>query len=372
MLAPVLSLAHQAADPQTGTEAVLGMPTALPGTPVPPPEAPPDVLWTVTIAAAPATSPIIAGEHVIISHQPGVIAAHRVGNGDRIWKTDLVPEQPLVADATMVFVASGESIHALRLSDGAVAWRAPAGTLTAPLLVQGGWVIAANASRLIAMRAADGTAVWTVDAPPQREAAAISGDTLFVPSGDGFIRARDLRTGNPIWEHRLKGQPGEPLVAGDSLIVAGSDKALYKLSAATGEESWRYSVGANIRGPAATDGERVFITALDNMIRALDLGNGSLKWQVGMNFRPLTGPAVAGGTVFITGPGTEITMLHGLNGTRAGKISFPAKLAITPGMEASDYGVAIVAITGGLEESWNLLLTRPVRAVPATAPRPKK
>jgi hypothetical protein len=235
LLAPALLVARQAADPQSGTEAVQGMPAALPGTPVPPPEAPPDVLWTVTIAAAPATSPIIAGEHVIISHQPGVIAAHRVTNGGQIWKTDLVPEQPLVADATMVFVASGEAIHALRLSDCAIAWRAPSGTLTAPLLVQGGWVIAANATKLIALRAADGTAVWTVDAPAQRDAAAISGETLFVPSGDGFIRARDLKTGNQIWEHRLKGQPGEPLGVGDSLIVGGSDKALYKLSAATGD-----------------------------------------------------------------------------------------------------------------------------------------
>ncbi|MBA3637982.1 MAG: PQQ-binding-like beta-propeller repeat protein [Acidobacteriota bacterium] len=364
--------ARQAVTPQSGAEGILGVPEVLPGTALPPPEAPPDILWTVPIAAAPVTSPIMAGEHVLISHLPGVIAAHRVSSGERIWQKGLVPDQRLVADATMLFVASGEAIHALRLTDGAVAWRAPAGTLTAPLLVQGGWVIAATATRLMALRAADGTAVWTIDVPTQRQGAAISGEMLFVPSDDGYIRARDLKSGNAIWQHRLGGQPGEPLVVGESLVVSGTDKALYKLSAATGEENWRYRVGASIRGPAASDGERVFVTALDNMIRALDLGNGSLKWQIGLPFRPLTGPVVAGGTVFITSPGTDIKMLRTLNGTQAGTVAFPAKLAITPGMQASEYGVAIVAITGGLEESWHLLITRPVRALPATAPPPKK
>lgn len=351
---------------------IQGLPAVLPGTVLPPPEAPSDILWTTQIAAAPTTSPLMAGEQVLLSHLPGVIAAHRVSNGDQVWRKELVPEQPLAADDKLLFVAAGEAVRALRLVDGEEAWLAPTGTLTAPLLVKGGWVIAANATKLTALRAADGTAVWTIDAPAQRERAAISGDTLFVPSNDGFIRARDLKSGRVIWEHRLRGQPGEPAVVGESLLLSGTDKALYKLSAANGEQSWRYPVGAGIRGPVASDGERVFVAALDNMIRALDLDNGSLQWQVGLKFRPLTGPVVAGGTIFITSPGTDVQMLRAVNGTPAGGVTFPAKLAIAPGMQESDYGVAIVAITGGLEESWNLLITRPVRAVPATAPRPKK
>lgn len=363
--------AHQPADDQTGATVVEGMPAVLPGTPVAPPAAPSDILWTQSIAAAPATSPLFAGDYVIISHLPGVIAAHRVSDGSRVWQRDLNPEQRLVADATMLYVASGEAIHALRLTDGNDAWRAPSGTLTAPLLAQGGWVIAASAGKLLALRTADGTAVWTIEAPPQREGAAISGDVLFVPSTDGLVRARDLKTGKEIWQRRLGGQPGEPLVAGESLIVGGADKAVYKLNAANGDVQWRYHVGASIRGRAATDGERVFVTALDNMVRAFDLGDGALKWQVGLPFRPLTGPVVAGNTIFITSPGTDIQMLRTLDGVAAGKVAFPAKLAVTPGMLESDYGVALAGITGGLEESWNLLITGPVRAVPATSPRLK-
>lgn len=364
--------ARQAADLQTGATALEGMPAVLPGTPLPSPEAPPDILWSVSIAAAPATSPLIAGEYVLISHLPGVIAAHRVLDGRQIWQADLNPEQRLVADSTMLFVASGEAIHALRLTDGAVAWRAPAGTLTAPLLAQDGWVIAASAGTLMALRTSDGTVVWTSEAPPQREAGAISGNTLFVPSTDGYIRALDLGTGKRIWQHRLGGEPGEPLVAGNRLFLGAADKAFYSLNAATGEERWRIRVGASLRGRAATDGERVFFAALDNMIRAVDFGHGAQRWQVGLGFRPLTGPVVAGSTVFIVSPTNDIRMLRVLDGRTAGSVVFPAKLAVAPGMRESDFGVAIAAITGGLEESWNVLITRPVRAVPATAPPPKK
>jgi outer membrane protein assembly factor BamB len=338
---------------------------------MPPPQALSDVLWAVPIAAGPAASPLIAGEYVVIARLPGVIAAHRLSDGVQIWQKDLNPEQRLAADGTMLFVVSGEAIHALRLSDGSVAWRAPAGPLTAPLLVQAGWVIAAGAGKLMALRAADGTAVWTLEAPTQREAGAISGETLFVPSIDGYIRARDLGTGKDLWRHRLGAVPGEPLIVGESLLVSGSDRAVYKLSAVTGNQNWRQKVGASIRGRAASDGDRVFVAALDNMVRAYDLGSGSLKWQVGLDFRPLTGPVVAGSTVFITSPGTNVKMLRTLDGTAAGNVSFTARVAITPGMRESDYGVAIAAVTGGLEESWNLLVTRQVRAVPATAPRRK-
>jgi len=371
LVAAAAVAARQAADLQTGAAAVEGMPAVLPGTPIPSPEAPPDILWSVQVAAAPATSPLIAGEYVLISHLPGVIAAHRVADGGQVWQADLNPEQRLVADKTMLFVAAGEAIHALRLHDGGVAWRAPAGTLTAPLLAQDGWVIAASAGKLTALRTSDGSAVWTIEAAPQREAAAISGNTLFVPSSDGYVRARDLGTGKPIWQERLGGAPGEPIVAGNSLLVGAADKALYKLDAATGEQKWRHRIGASIRGRAATDGERVFVTALDNMVRAFELGNGALRWQVGLKFRPLTGPVVAGRTVFITGPSTDIQMLRALDGRTAGTVVFPAKLAVPPGMRASDFGVAIAAITGGLEESWNLLITRAVRGLPAMEPPPK-
>lgn len=371
--------AMQAPSVQDPDPGVQGVPAVLPGTPVSLPEAPPDILWSVPLTAAPVGSPLVAGDHVLIAHLPGIIAAHRMRDGQLVWQTELQPEQPLVADAGVLFVAAVEAIHAVRIADGAVAWRAPVGTLSAPLLAEAGWVIAAGAGKLTARRGSDGTAVWAVDAPVQRHAAVISGNTLIVPGADGWLRMRDLATGAVIWERRLGGAPGEPLVVGETIFVGASDHYFYRLRAGSGEIDWKIRVGAPILGRASSDGERVFFTARDNVVRAADIGHGHLRWQTPLTFRPLAGPVAAGGTVFVSGSATDfrsdsvsqVRMLRAADGSAAGSVTVPAKLAVAPGVVRSDFGVAIAAVTGGLNESWNLLLTRAVRATPITGARPR-
>ena len=357
-----------AQDPDAGVQ---GMPAVLPGTPVPLPEAPPDILWSVPITAAPVSSPLIAGDHIVIAHLPGIVAAHRILDGQLVWQAELNPEQPLVADAGVLFVVSGEAIHALRIADGAVVWRTPVGTLSAPLLAEAGWLIAAGAGKLTARRGSDGTEVWAVAAPGQRHAAAISGNTLIVPGIDGRLRMRDLATGAVTWERQLGGAPGEPLVVGEAIFVGASDHSFYKLRAGSDQITWKIRVGAPILGRPSSDGERVFYTARDNMVRAVDIGHGHQRWQTALTFRPLAGPVVAGGTVFLSGSVSQVRMLRAADGSAAGAVTFPAKLAVAPGLARSDFGVSIGAITGGLNESWSLLLTRAVRAPPLTAARPR-
>ena len=340
-----------------------GMPAQLPGTPIAPPAPPappPTIAWTVEIAAAPIVSPLITADRVILAHLPGVVAAFERANGRALWRVELNPEQPLVSDGTMVFVAAAAGVHALRLSDGSSAWRAATGAVTAPLTVKEGWLIAPIEGRLTAMRASDGTAVWTIDAPEQREAAAISGDVLFVPEAGGRLVARDLANGQMKWDRRLGGRPGEPFVLGDDVFIGATDKRFYCVDAGSGEIEWSSRVGAVVRGRAASDGERVIFAALDNLVRALDRNDGAERWHKGVPYRPMAGPIVAGGAVFVAGPGTELRILRAANGDPAGTVTFPGRQALAPGAFETPAGAVLAAITGNLEESWNLSLTVPL------------
>jgi eukaryotic-like serine/threonine-protein kinase len=345
-----------------------GVPTTLPGTPAPLPQARTTIAWTVPIVAAATTSPLIVGDLVLVAHLPGIIAAFHRSDGGQSWRAELNPEQPLATDGTLLFVAAGEAIHALRLSDGSVTWRSPANTLTAPLLVKDGWIIAASEGKITARRATDGSTVWAVDSGVQREAPAISGDVLFVPLADGRVIARDLANGQARWERRVSGAPRELLVVDDRIFFGGDDKAFYCLNAGSGEIEWRRRVGAVVRGRASTDGERVFFAALDNMIRAVDRWNGEQRWQKGVPFRPLVGPLAAGGAVFVLGSGTEMRVLLAADGNNAGTITFPARVALTPAFSETAGGVVLAAVTGGLEESWKLSLTHPVPVTPTARP----
>lgn len=341
-----------------------GMPETLPGTPVPRPEVPTTIAWTVSIAAAPLTSPIVTSSHVIVAHLPGTVASYRRDDGRELWRAALLPDQPLATDGTLVFVTAGEAIHALRIADGSVAWRAPSGILTAPLVVKDGWMIAATAGKLTARRSVDGSAVWSVDAGVQRQAGAVSGDTLFVPQVDGRLVARQLADGATKWERRLAGSPVEPLVVGDALFFGANDKNFYCLNALSGDVDWQIRVGASIRGRAASDGHRVFFVAVDNLVRAVDRRSGALRWLKGVAFRPSMGPVAAGGSVLVAGPGVEVRMLTATDGATLGAISFPARITLGPGWFETGDLLVLAAVTGGLEESWKLSLTRPISLVP--------
>jgi outer membrane protein assembly factor BamB len=346
---------------------VAGIPGQLPGTPVPLPEAPTAIAWTVPIPAAPIASPVLAGELVLVAHLPGIVAAYRQNDGHELWRVDLNPHQPPATDGTLLFVAAGEAIHALRLTDGSEAWRVQAGTLTAPLLVKDGWIIVASRGKLTARRATDGSTVWSVEAGMQRAAGAISGDILYVPLVEGRVVARDLTNGQVKWERRFGGSPGDLLVVGDEIFFGAGDKQFYCLDALSGEVAWKKRVGAEIRGRASTDGERIFFTALDHLVRAIDRGNGAERWHKGVPFRPMTGPVTSGGAVFVAGPEAEIRVLLAKEGTSAGGITFPARLALSPGLLETDAGIVFAAVTGGLEESWKLSVTHPIRR--GTRPR---
>ena len=338
--------------------------------PVPalPQELPPGVRWMVPINAAPTAAPVISGERVFLASLPGVLSVHDSKDGHELWREPINPEQPIAVEGPHVFIASGEAIQALQVSDHAVAWRKSTGTITAPLVVKEGWVIAASETRIMALRASDGAEVWHLETGLQRERAAIDGNTLFVPLVNGRIQAIDLPSGKVRWETRLGGSPAEPLVVGDRIYVGATDKHFYCFDGSDGEEEWTIRVGSSIRGRASTDGQRIFFAGLDNLIRAHGRTSGSQRWQKGVRFRPFAAPAVAAGSIFVAGPVNEITILDAATGNETGKLAFPEPLVTAPAVGTSSAGeVLVAAVTGGLHESWKLWLASPVAAKPGEA-----
>jgi hypothetical protein len=66
--------------------------------------------------------------------------------------------------------------------------------------------------------------------------------------------------------------------------------------------------------------------------------------------------------VFVAGPGTGIRILRAVDGVPAGSVTFPGRLALSPGYIDSGAGAVFATVTGGLEETWKLSLTVPLPA----------
>jgi outer membrane protein assembly factor BamB len=341
------------------------MPAVEPGVPAFLLQPPVTTRWTASITAAPMFPPIIAAKRVYVTTLPGLLTAYDLADGHKVWSANLIADQQIAVDDNQVYVAAGEAIHALRAETGTEAWRTPTGALTAPPVAKDGWVIVTPSRRTVALRAADGTQIWSRDNALQRDPVTIAGDLLIVPLRTGIVQALDLKTGATRWETPVGGFPAEALVVGDRLYVGTTGKKFYCLKLASGEIDWPWKVGAEIRGSAAADLERVYYAGLDNVVRAVDRIHGAQRWQQGVPFRPFTGPRVAAGAVLVAGPVPDLRILDPRTGAESGKLSFPDALVIAPAIGEIDGAVAAAGITGGLNESWKLILVSHRSALPA-------
>jgi outer membrane protein assembly factor BamB len=153
----------------------------------------------------------------------------------------------------------------------------------------------------------------------------------------------------------------EVLAYPDRLFLGASDGRFFALNAVDGRLEWRFSIGAVLRGRPVGDGTRVFVAAMDNVVRAFDRKNGQLLWHPGLPFRP-TGPVLIGTRVVVPGASAEVRAFD-IAGRPAGQIKLNASLLIPPAFSESAGGHIMAGVTGSLEGQW-LLLVEESRALP--------
>jgi outer membrane protein assembly factor BamB len=287
-----------------------------------------------------------------------------------LWSSTLTAEQSLAADADRVYVAAGEAIHALTAGAGDVSWRVPTGgAVTAAPLAQAGWVIAAAGGDLIAIRAADGVVIWRKHVGPIEFRPSLDGELLVVSLVEGQVLALDLRDGSTRWTTELHASPGEPLAIGGRVYVGTKSKWFYALLASSGRIEDQRPLGSEVRGRVAVDDQHVYVTALDNMVRAFKRRGGSVRWQKGLPYRPASGPVLVGNTVVVPGyVETPLPSFDAATGADGGTMKFDGALVALPVFTTlPDRRLAVVGVTGGLDNKWTVSLRTPslVRAIAA-------
>jgi outer membrane protein assembly factor BamB len=326
----------------------------------------------VTLDAAPAAPPVTDGAHVIVALANGTITARQLTDGSEAWSRPLAATLPLVVDGDRLFVATRGALHALATADGVTRWERPTPTLAAPPVARGGWVIVTSETgRVLALAAADGGEVWRRDLSELSAAPAIDGALLVLPLADGRLVALDIQTGTPVWERQLGSAPTSPLIYGDRLYVGTAAKQFTCLRRATGQVDWSWQIGARIVGTPAADAERVYVSAMDNVIRALDRSSGAQRWKAALKYRPTTGPVLLGTHVTVAGGTQELPGFDARTGKPSGTLALEALLAAPPGFfqgaeDSAD--PAIATISGGMTGQWTLRLSVPPPPAAPTAP----
>jgi outer membrane protein assembly factor BamB len=330
---------------------------------------PSKVAWSKALSAEPSTLPLVAGDRIVIALDSGTVMARRLTDGEEIWSVTRKVDMPMSVDDGLIIVAGDGEVAAIEISDGKEIWKIPTGKLTAPPLVRGGWVVLGEAGKLAAFRASDGARIWERDSAEVVERPAIDGGRLFVAQKPGLLVALDLESGKPLWDRQLASSPTEPLVIGDRVYVGDDSKQFFCLKAENGERDFVLNIGYRTLGRADVDDAHLYITGVDNTLRAYDRINGALRWKQGVTFRPISGPLVIGPHVLLAGLTAEIPGFDQKTGKPAGKLTLDQRLAVAPAVanpvpNAAPAGLVVVTTEAGQPSKLSLALTPEPAAAP--------
>jgi len=268
--------------------------------------------WSVTLDVPPAFAPAYDGAQAFLALQNNQLMSVSLETGQSGWSIECSTTAAPAAGNSLVFAGGAGFVQAFAQTDGARRWQTPVdGSITSIYWDTGWLLVATDKSALLAIRAEDGTVVWRRDLESAlQNAPAPDGDRLYLSLKSGALLALAMQTGDPVWTKPLS-KPGTGILAvGDRVYIGTLDDMFYCLAAKDGQVMWRWKTGGDVIGTPAIDAKHVYFVAMDNVLRALDRNNGSVRWQKSLPMRPFVGPLLTGWTVLVAGSPAE---LHGFS-----------------------------------------------------------
>jgi outer membrane protein assembly factor BamB len=145
---------------------------------------------------------------------------------------------------------------------------------------------------------------------PISSSPAVVGETAFLLSNDGLVRALDLSTGAVRWTKPLAAPTtsASPLVVDGSLIVGDKSGVVHALDSATGAERWSMQTDGPIDGAAAAVGGVVLTATEAGTAYALDARTGALTWKSTLPAGVTRSVTASADTVFVGAAGILVAL----------------------------------------------------------------
>lgn len=277
-----------------------------------------DVRWATAPDVALTTAPGFDATTAYVPTRDGALTARDLETGAARWRVEAATPYAPAVGGDLVYVVVSGGVRALSATTGAVRWqRTLPGTVAAPPYWDTGWLILSfEGGDLAAFRAADGDLLWRVSlGAVARVAPGPALDNLYLGLEDGRTVALSLASGQTVWTRATEGRATGVTALDDQVLVGTSAGVLWSLDPRSGRVRWRWRTGASIVASVAADDSRIYVLAYDHILRALDRGNGNLRWRRSLPHRPAGAPLVVGGTVIVPSFSTELAGYDAAKGT---------------------------------------------------------
>jgi hypothetical protein len=259
----------------------------------------------------------VAPTRLIVSGVKAPLMTFALADGTEGWAKDLPTAVRVASGDGLIFVASGERLHALDETDGRVKWTAPiaAGATTGPSWAAG-FVVVSSGPELVGIRGVDGSEVWRTHVGVDTTLPiVIAGGRVFASLADKAIVVVDLVTGAVQRRLLVASKPVELAAAGDRVYFGAADGFVYGYRFDDEDPSWAWPIGVDAVGAPAIDDRCVYVALVDNSVRAFRRGSGNLCWSSRpVTGRPAAGPLLAGSHLVVPLTTGELVILDSKDG----------------------------------------------------------
>jgi len=200
---------------------------------------------------------------------------------------------PLVQDGRVYFGSSDHHVYALDAITGQETWRFEADDSihTAPVLSDGRLFIATWGTKLYALDAATGAKLWDFQGGKDADigifqgfsaAPTVDGDTVYIGSRDGYMRAFDMADGTLCWAYDAEKSwvLATAAVDADNLYFPTSDTTIFvALDKRTGQEKYRTDTRVWTYTSPVIAGDYAFAGTMTGDLYGFDKRTGKIVWH---------------------------------------------------------------------------------------------
>lgn len=266
-------------------------------------------------------TPLLHGDKLFVADGKGDVVCLNALTGRIIWEVKAsarLASGPSLSteagDKLLLFGTHDAEVLALRMDDGAVAWRSTVSSevLAPPLATEYGIAVRTIDDRLFMLDAATGQRKWVhsqnnipVLTLRGTSAPLLVGESIVVGFANGMLGAYNVRDGAQVWEARVGTPQGrseleqmvdvdaDPVLFDGVIYAVSFQGRLVAVEQSSGRVLWSREMSAYT--DFAVDEDKIYITDARSHVWALERKTGAAMWkQDNLHGRGVTAPALYG------------------------------------------------------------------------------
>ncbi len=320
--------------------------------------------WSASIGAGSSSagrltaSPVVYDGRVYALDAAARLSAYAISGGGRSWRVNLTPENErstegfgggVAVDNGRLYAATGFGrVSAHNPASGKRLWEKNLGipVRASPTAAQNKVFVITNTGRFYCLNGDDGEILWEYRGLSEttqissNPSPAVDGDVVAVPYPNGDIVALQVSTGTPLWSESLARTRGatsfasmsdaaRPAMSGGAVFAVGHAGRMIATQQNTGERLWVVNVPGTQTPWVA--GDNVFVVDLSGKLSAFTRKGGRLVWSTQLSgARNWSGPALAGGQLWLASDQGGLIGVNAVSGQIAQKLSVGEPVFIAP------------------------------------------